>query len=374
MAELTVPQIDFSSLGRLPQAYQQAQANQLRAQTLAELGQGDGPLDYNAAARKLLAAGDREGAMSLATLGATNEQRQYQRGRDATTDARQATNDTFSHNLQTQSLDLQKRAADRADEDKFSVQKVEDPNTGATSFVKVNPRTGEVVPTGPQVAPSTPNNPFSSGGKFNGDQGKAAGFTDRMLQSEGILSGVGPTPGQEGPPMPGVQGQGADITQTAMSKIPGAGNFMVSGDRQKYNQAKADFINSQLRRESGAAIAKSEFDNADKQYFPVPGDSAAVIQQKAANRRAAIEAMGREGGGSYKPKLSFDEGGGVVPYGAPARAALPPDGLSGTSVVASSAPQDPRFPPPPKLGELRGGYRFKGGNPGEPSNWVKASN
>lgn len=365
MAELTVPQIDFSSLGQLPAIYKQNQADQLRQQTLASLGQGG-----QADAAALLRSGD----LSLATLGLTLQQRQAEAARQATQDSRQAERDRVGDQHWASSYELQKRTADRADEDKFSVLKVEDPNTGATSFVKANPRTGEVAPTGPQVAASSPNNPFSSGGKFNGDQGKAAGFTDRMLQSEGILSGVGPTPGQEGPPMPGVQGQGADITQTAMTKIPGVGNFMVSEPRQKYNQAKADFINAQLRRESGAAIAKSEFDNADKQYFPVPGDSPAVIQQKAANRRAAIEAMGREGGGSYKPKLSFDESGGVVPYGAPVRAAPPPDGLSGASVVASSAPQDPRFPPPPKLGELRGGYRFKGGNPGEPSNWVKASN
>ena len=85
----------------------------------------------------------------------------------------------------------------------------------------------------------------------------------------------------------------------------------------RIEQAKRDFINAQLRRESGAAISPTEFDSANKQYFPTPGDSAEVIQQKAANRRAAVEAMGREGGPSYKPKFSFDEGGRVVPYGRP---------------------------------------------------------
>jgi len=37
-----------------------------------------------------------------------------------------------------------------------------------------------------------------------------------------------------------------------------------------------------LRKESGAAIAASEFDNAEKQYFPQPGDSDQVISQKRA--------------------------------------------------------------------------------------------
>jgi hypothetical protein len=46
MAELTVPQIDFSSLGQLPQIYKQNQQDALRQQTLANLGQG-GQVDAN---------------------------------------------------------------------------------------------------------------------------------------------------------------------------------------------------------------------------------------------------------------------------------------------------------------------------------------
>jgi hypothetical protein len=47
-------------------------------------------------------------------------------------------------------------------------------------------------------------------------------------------------------------------------------NWMKSEDRQIFEQAKRNFINSTLRQESGAAIADSEFENADKQYFPQP--------------------------------------------------------------------------------------------------------
>lgn len=60
MAELTVPSLDFSSLGNLGKVYQQAQADQLRRQTLASLGQG-GAADADA----LLRSGD----LSLAQLG-----------------------------------------------------------------------------------------------------------------------------------------------------------------------------------------------------------------------------------------------------------------------------------------------------------------
>lgn len=113
MAELTVPTVDFSTLGNLGNDWRKGQAEAARMRTLAELGQGVGPLDYNEAARKLLAAGDREGAMSLAQLGATKEQREYQRTRDTITDARQAQRDVASDKFQNASLAIQRQNADR---------------------------------------------------------------------------------------------------------------------------------------------------------------------------------------------------------------------------------------------------------------------
>lgn len=292
--------LDFSSLANLGQVYKTAAADANRQQTLAQLGQGD-KIDP----RVLLASGD----MSLANLGVQIQNRQQDQERQARLDQRQTGRDAVDDRFREESLRLQKAAAARANEDKPIIKEVTDPNTGATSFVRINPRTGELSPLGNPQPPSQPNNPFSAGGKFNEGQGKAAGFTDRMLQSEGILSGLN----GEG----GVQSQGTSAVQTALSAIPGAGNYLTSADRQKYEQAKRDFINAQLRRESGAAISPTEFDSANKQYFPTPGDSSEVIQQKAANRRSAVEAMGREGGPSYKPKFSFDESGRVVPYGQP---------------------------------------------------------
>lgn len=277
--------------------------------------------DRAGALAKLLGVGDYQGAGLMNTM----DQQAYGRGRDTVLDAR--------HNKEwSADYALRKAANDRAGEDKFGVKEVTDPVTGATTFVKYNMRTGDVSPTGGSVGPSAPLNPFSDGGKFNEGEGKAAGFTDRMLQSEGILRGSGGSPG--------VEGQGADWQQTMRSKVPGVGNYLVSQDRQKYEQAKRDFVNAQLRRESGAAISPTEFESADKQYFPVPGDSPETIKQKAANRRAAVEAMGREGGKSYRPKSIYTADGRIVPL--------------------------------PKVGELKDGYRFKGGDPADQNSWVKA--
>ena len=77
----------------------------------------------------------------------------------------------------------------------------------------------------------------------------------------------------------------------------GAGaNSALSPESQQYEQAKRDFINAVLRKESGAVIGKDEFDSADKQYFPQPFDSAEVKQQKAENRRRAVEGIGAGAG------------------------------------------------------------------------------
>lgn len=78
MAELTVPQIDFSGIGQLPQIYKQAQADQLRQQTLQNLGQG-GTADATA----LLKSGD----MSLAQLGINMQNRAQDQAHQASQDA-----------------------------------------------------------------------------------------------------------------------------------------------------------------------------------------------------------------------------------------------------------------------------------------------
>ena len=71
-------------------------------------------------------------------------------------------------------------------------------------------------------------------------------------------------------------------------------NTMSSAKQQQLLQAKRDFVNAVLRRESGAVIADSEFDNAEKQYFPQVGDSPEVQKQKGNNRAIAIRGVQAE--------------------------------------------------------------------------------
>jgi len=124
---------------------------------------------------------------------------------------------------------------------------------------------------------------------YNETQGKAAGFADRIGAANTVLDSK--------------SSAGTSQIQQGLSAVPNmlGGNYMISADRQQFEQAERDFINAILRRESGAVISPEEFANARLQYIPQPGDDQATQAQKKASRERALNAMQREGGPFYKP-------------------------------------------------------------------------
>ncbi len=122
---------------------------------------------------------------------------------------------------------------------------------------------------------------------MNNEQARDAGFADRMANSQGILSNL--------------DTEGTNAWMRMAEGVGKGGNYLQSKEYQQFRQAKEDFINAQLRRESGAAISKDEFEKADRQYFPQPGDGTDVIKQKAKNRQLTVDAMVRGAGPAYKP-------------------------------------------------------------------------
>jgi hypothetical protein len=116
-------------------------------------------------------------------------------------------------------------------------------------------------------------------------QTAAALYADRMAKAEPIIQQLGQA--------------GTSWTDKVASGVPLIGNSLVSNDYQKLDQARRDFVNAVLRRESGAVIADSEFENANRQYFPQPGDGPDVIAQKAQNRKTALEGISRAAGPTY---------------------------------------------------------------------------
>jgi hypothetical protein len=72
-----------------------------------------------------------------------------------------------------------------------------------------------------------------------------------------------------------------------------------SADIQQYMQASRNFINSVLRRESGAVISPTEFAEARQQYLPQPGDTAETLAQKEANRNLVFNSLKQAAGPAY---------------------------------------------------------------------------
>lgn len=107
-------------------------------------------------------------------------------------------------------------------------------------------------------------------------QGKSVTFGTRAAQAHNILNDL----------------EGTYSSLTA-NYLP---SFVNSPEGQKAKQAQDNFVNAVLRQESGAAINASEFNNAKKQYFPQPGDSQQVLEQKRQNRETVIKGFARQAG------------------------------------------------------------------------------
>lgn len=186
-----------------------------------------------------------------------------------------------------------KTASNRLEHDKIvQAQKVARENgefetvqgsDGVTYAVyKSGPNAGQVEPL--LLGDGQPFKAQAKGGSggMTEQQSKDALFGSRMQESHKILTDL----------------EGEGVSKTWVSRLPmiGEGYSQVmpsvlggaSAKQQQYTQAQRDFINAVLRKESGAVIADSEFENAQKQYFPQIGDSDEVIAQKARNRELAM--------------------------------------------------------------------------------------
>ena len=142
--------------------------------------------------------------------------------------------------------------------------------------VLINKRTQEVI---------TPKGLEGKPVKLTEGQGKAFMFGSRAVEADQIISDLGTDYSPAGVAAKNAAGQVWGIG----GALEMGANALLSDKSQQAEQAQRDFINAALRQESGAVIAPSEFENARKQYFPQPGDSKAVLAQKAANRKRVIE-------------------------------------------------------------------------------------
>ena len=126
--------------------------------------------------------------------------------------------------------------------------------------------------------------------KFDQNQSTSATFGSRMLFNEGILRNM--------------LASGYVLTLEDVAKIRtmsalGLGNIGITPEAQQFHVAAQNWVAAQLRNESGAAIAASEYADALLQYFPKVGDSPETIRQKQALREEATRGMINASGDAF---------------------------------------------------------------------------
>ena len=124
------------------------------------------------------------------------------------------------------------------------------------------------------------------GGAWKPTQYDAAGFGMRMSQVETGMEEL-------------FLDEAFDPTTLTFAIMKGGPEILKDGPLKAYLQYQRNFINATLREESGAAIAPSEFDSAQKQYFPQAGDSPKILEQKRKNRLLKQAIFKAEAGGAW---------------------------------------------------------------------------
>tara|TARA_R100001086_G_C11848201_1_gene260861 strand:- start:14111 stop:15013 length:903 start_codon:yes stop_codon:yes gene_type:complete len=125
----------------------------------------------------------------------------------------------------------------------------------------------------------------STNKKITSDQYKVGGFAKRAMMAEADL---GKLPEEIGT-------SGFSDTLQGSSFFPEA---LKSSERKRFEQSQRNFISAVLRRESGAAISKDEYEAESLKYFPQPGDTTEDLAQKSRARQQAILNLKAEAGGA----------------------------------------------------------------------------
>lgn len=115
----------------------------------------------------------------------------------------------------------------------------------------------------------------------NASQSSANSYANRLAEANVVLDSLGSK----------FTGIGTAISNLLGGFVP---NVLKGGDRQVVEQAQKNFVTAVLRRESGASISPSEFKTAAQIYFPQPGDTKDVIDQKAITRNTVINNFYKE--------------------------------------------------------------------------------
>jgi len=166
---------------------------------------------------------------------------------------------------------------------------------------------------------SIPRNAWSSavakakserGEKMTEQQSNALQYSSRMGYNREILNKL--------------EDAGFDAASVGTGIQNLAPNIMRSPEMQTYRAARDNWVSAVLRKESGANISKSEYENAYRQYFPQMGDAPDIIRQKRELRKLAESNMRLIAGGRATGATISSPGTGTIPEQPPAQPPAPP--------------------------------------------------
>jgi hypothetical protein len=115
--------------------------------------------------------------------------------------------------------------------------------------------------------------------KLTEQQSKDLVYYNRGLQALETLGDGSSLTGNEG------------LVGATIGQVPILGNYAKSEGYQKAEQAGRNYLNSILRKDTGAAITKPEMEIYGGVFLPQPGDGPAVLAQKAEARKQALDAV-----------------------------------------------------------------------------------
>lgn len=132
-------------------------------------------------------------------------------------------------------------------------------------------------------------------------EANAALFADRAARAEPVFNQLPPP----------------SLSATAKSGLGAVGNVLLTPENRQFFQAERNFITAVLRKESGANIPESEYNDARRVYIPQAGDDERTLEMKRQARQDAIAGIARGAGPTYKPFGSESgkpaQGGGWTP-------------------------------------------------------------
>jgi hypothetical protein len=112
-------------------------------------------------------------------------------------------------------------------------------------------------------------------------------YGQRLQQSNDIIAGL-------------EQDADADLTGASGGIARMLPNSAQGKKTQMFEQAKRNFLNAALRKESGASISPDERASGELQYFPQYGDDPDTLAQKAANRQLVIDGFKTASGKAWE--------------------------------------------------------------------------